>query len=731
MTLNRREFAIRVAAVGGGLALALEIPGFAGGDGAAATGFQPNAWLRILPDGAIVFVLDRVEMGQGTMTSLPMILAEELGVSPEDLVIELAPAARAYVNPNLAMQMTGGSTSVAAAWDPLRTAGATARAMLIQAAARSWGVAATECSTNQKIVYHAGTGKTATYGSLAAAAATLEVPDKVKLRDPKAYTVIGKARKRLDAEAKATGRAGFGIDVQIPGMRIAVVKRSPVFGGRLKSFESKAALAMPGVEAVVEIPSGVAVVAKRYWQAKAAAAELKCEWHASPHQDLSSAAILADFAAAARSRAKTLAEAGDAAKAFDKAAKTVSAQYTVPYLAHAAMEPGNCTAHVTDDGCEVWAPTQGPGLAQQLAAEITGFSRDKVRIHTTLIGGGFGRRLYQDFVVEAVELARRVKYPVKIQWSREDDIQHDFYRPASVHELKGAVDGDGNVTAWVQAVGAQSIIAQCLGDWIRAIEPAWVPQSIKQMSGLAATGILKALGQDPSATEGAEDMDYGIPARSVEFVSREQPIPVGFWRSVGHSYTGFVVESFVDELAHAAGADPVAFRRNLLKSKAKPLAVLDLCVEKAGWGQPLPAGVFRGVAVHTAFGSCAAQVVEASVGKDGGIKVHRVVCAIDCGRVINPDGVEAQIAGGIVFALSAALYGNITVKDGGIEQSNFHDYAVLRMPDMPKIEVHTVPSEAAPTGVGEPGVPPLAAALANAVFAATGKRLRSLPLKIT
>lgn len=729
--MNRREFIIKVSAAAGGLALALEIPGSSAAAESAASEFRPNIWLRITPDNRVVFVLDRVEMGQGTMTALPMILAEELDVAPEDLTIEFAPADRAYRNPKLAMQMTGGSTSVATAWEPLRKAGATARAMLMEAAATVWGVPLAACATKRGTVYRVADGTAATYGALAGAAAKLPVPSNVALKDPKDFTIIGKSGVRLDALAKSTGRASFGIDTTLPGLRVAVVKRCPIFGGQVKSFDGAVALKMPGVEAVVEIPSGVAIVAQKFWQAKAAAALVTVEWNDGPHAGLSSEQIMTSLAAAAQSQSDQFHKAGAAGKALTGAAKTVFAAYQLPYLAHAAMEPGNCTAHVTDTGCDIWAPTQGPGLAQQLAAEITGFAPEHVRVHTTFIGGGFGRRLYQDFVVEAVHVAKLLKIPVKVMWTREDDMRHDFYRPASVHHVKAALDANGEVTAWAQVVATQSVVGQVMGEWLRAIVPQWIPDTVKQLSGVLVSGLFKSLGQDPTATEGVEDMGYAIPALHVAFAYQEQPIPVGFWRSVGHSYTGFVVESFIDELAHAAGKDPLAFRRGLLKGNPKTLAVLDLAAQKADWGTPLPAGIFRGIAVHTAFGSCVAQVAEVSIGADHSIKVHRVVCAIDCGLVVNPEGVEAQMQGGIVFALSAAFYGEITIAGGSVQQGNFNDYAVLRMSDMPRIDVHVVPSAADPSGAGEPAVPPLAAAVANAVFAATGQRLRSLPLKLS
>ncbi len=730
--MDRREFVGQAAVAG--LALGIEL----GAEGVASAkvmmppfaGFKPGAFLTIEETGVITFVLDRVEMGQGTMTALAALVAEELDVDLKDLEVRFAPADRVYVNPQLGMQMTGGSTSVAAAWVPLRKAGAAARELLIAAAAAAWGVPASACQTKHKTVYHAATGKSAGYGELARAAALLPIPKEPKLKDPKDHRLIGKPMARLDAAAKSTGTAGYGIDVTLPDLRVALVKRAPAFGATVKSFDAKAALKMPGVEHVVQISTGVAVVARRFWQAKAAAETVTVDWDLGPNAKLTSEALMERFAASAKTRSDQFDGKGKTGAALTSASKTLFAEYRVPYLAHAAMEPGNCTARVTKDLCEVWAPTQGPGLAQQLAAEITGLDHERVKIHTTYLGGGFGRRLYQDYVVEAVELSKLIGKAVKVQWTREDDMRHDFYRPATVHHVKAALDAKGVVTGWAQCVVGQSIIAQAVGDWMRAIVPQWLPQGLKGAGGSAVSGIFKAFGQDPTATEGAEDMDYGIPALAVDYVYEEAPIPVGFWRAVGHSFTGFVVESFLDEIAHAAGQEPLALRRQLLADRKRSLGVLELAVAKADWTKPLPAGVFRGVAQHASFGTCVAQVAEVSV-EGTSIKVHRIVCAVDCGRVINPDGVEAQIAGGIIFGLSAALGAEVTIKDGGVAQSNFHDFPVLRLTEVPKIEVHVVPSEAAPKGVGEPGLPPVAAAVANAVFAATGQRLRSLPLRLS
>jgi CO/xanthine dehydrogenase Mo-binding subunit len=735
-TLTRRAFVTVTGMVAGGLAVGFDLargapapsaPGM-GVDAVPPEAFAPNAWIRVLPDDRIVFVLDKTEMGQGVMTALPMIVAEELGVDPDRLEVVNAPADRRYVG-SLNLQLTGGSASVASSWKPLREAGSVTRQMLVTAGARSFGVPESECTVDGGRVKHAPSGREATFGSLATAAAKLPVPAP-KPKDPKDFKVVGRSVRRLDALAKVTGKAGFGIDVQLPGLVVAVVKRCPVFGGKAKSYDAAKVAAVPGIEGVIDVPSGVAIVAKRYWQARKAAELLEIEWDLGPRAGASTEATIAEYDKRAAATLKDLVGGSKIAAALKSAGdKVVDAVYELPYLAHAPMEPINCTAQVTASGCDIWAPTQAPGLAQQLAAEVTGLPHDKVRVHTTFIGGGFGRRLYQDFVVEAVEIARRIKKPVKVQWSREDDIRHDFYRPATVHHLKGAVNAGGGVAAWTHAIVGQSLLIGALPEWLRAMMPIWMPEGLKAFAGRTAGSVLRFVGDDQTSHEGADDIPYAVDNLAVEYGFVEEGPPVGFWRSVGHSYTGFVVESFVDELAHAAGTDPVEFRRKLLKDHARHLGVLDLAVAKAGWSTPPPAGVFRGVAQHFSFGSYAAHVAEVSV-KDGAISVQRIVSAIDCGRAVNPDLVAAQVESAVVFGLSAALMGEITVKDGAIVQSNFHDYPVMRMAEAPRIEVHVVPSEADPSGVGEPGLPPIAPAIANAVFAATGKRLRKLPLKL-
>lgn len=735
--LSRRGF-VQAATSLGGLVIGIHLPGpqALGGTlaseaagGSPSEVFSPNAWLRIFPDNRIVFVLDKTEMGQGVMTALPMLVAEELEIAAERMEIINAPADRAYKSPTMGLQVTGGSTSVAASWEPLRQAGAVARQMLIAAAAKRWNVAETSCSAVDGKVVHSESGREATYGELALAASSLPVPQ-VKLKEPHAFRVIGTSPRRLDNLPKVTGKATFGIDVNLPDLLAACVKHCPALGGKVVKFDKTSIEHIPGIEAVLEVPSGVAIVAKKYWQARQAASLLQVEWDYGDFASLSTDMIFADYDRQAKETLAKVVNGDEAAKALKAGAKQVQATYQLPYLAHAAMEPINCTAHVTDSSCEVWCPTQAPGLAQQLAAEVTGLPHDQVRIHTTYIGGGFGRRLYQDYVVEAVEIARRIKKPVKVIWSREDDMRHDFYRPATVHELSAAIDDTGKVAAWTHAIVGQSILVQTLPEWLRAILPVWLPEGLKALAGRTAGGVLRLLGDDQTSREGADDMPYQVGHVAVEYKLIDKGLPVGFWRSVGHSYTGFVVESFVDELAHAARVDPLIFRRHLLAEHPRHRGVLDLVAEKAGWNSPAPQGVFRGIAQHKSFGSFVAQIAEVSIDDEGAVKIHRIVCTIDCGRVVHPDLVAAQVESAILFGLSAALYGKITVSNGIIDQSNFHDYQVVRFNETPKIEVHMVTSEEEPSGVGEPGLPPVAPAIANAIFAASGKRLRSLPLNL-
>lgn len=733
---GRRGFLQVVLAAGGALALGVSLPACAPYDVKTVTHFgrtgqfHPNAWLKIFPNDRVVLVLDRVEMGQGTATSHAMLLGEELEVSPRRIEFEHAPARREYDNPSpdLGFQITGGSTSVHESWEPLRRAGAAAREMLKAAAATEWGVDVKELVVEDGVVSHAAAGKKASYGKLVKTASRMPIPDDVPLKAPGAMKWVGKSMTRIDAKAKVTGTAEYGIDVHVPGLLTAVVIRCPVLGGKPKGFEAARAKASPGVVDVVQIPNGVAVVAKTYWEARAAAKLVHVDWDEGPLAKVSTDSLRRDYAARAKEPANEVRSEGDAEAAL-RGGKVLEAVYEVPYLAHATMEPQNATAHVTRDRCQIWAPTQSPGLAMEEAIRITGLARDAITIHTTQIGGGFGRRLQQDFVTEALNVSKQLGKPVKVVWSREDDMANDFYRPMTYNVLRGAVDAQGRVTGWFHRIVAQSIVAQIGESWIQAMGPSGMPQGMKAFLGRTAAGFYKSgTMKDASVIEGAGDFAYSIPNVRAEHAIVEPGVPVGFWRGVGHSENAFIVESFLDELAHAAKKDPVELRRSLLTGSPRHLGVLDRAAKEAGWGTPLPKGLFRGVALTKAFGSWCAQVAEVSVeGKS--VRVHRVVAAIDCGLVVNPDLVRAQIESGILFGLSAALKQRVTLKDGRVQQTNFHQYDAVRMFESPRIEVHIVDSKEPPSGVGEPGLPAVAPAVCNAIFAATGKRIRSLPIE--
>ncbi len=703
--VSRREFLETAAVAGAGLVIGFHLPA-RGPRGIAypyPSPFAPNAWLRINPDESVLVIVDRSEMGQGVATSLPMLVAEELEADWSKVRIEFAPADKAYTNPMFGMQGTGGSTSVRAAYTPLRKAGAAAREMLVTAAAATWNVDKSECRAERGAVVHAPSKRRLSYGKLAAKAATVPLPQDIPLKDPKDWKILGTPVRRLDTPAKTDGSARFGIDVKTPGLLVAVVARSPVFGGKAKSFDAAKARAVPGVRHVVQISTGIAVVADGYWPAKKGHDSLEVTWDEGPNAGVSSATISQLFAQRAEQSGAMARHDGDAQGALPGAATKLDAAYELPFLAHATMEPMNCTAHVRSDGVEIWAPTQFQTGAHGLGAGVGGVPPDKVKVHTTYLGGGFGRRFELDFIQEALETSKATGAPVKLIWSREDDIRNAQYRPACYHRLQAGLDSSGQPVAWTHRLVAPSIMARVF------------PDSVKN-------------GLDEEAVEGGVAMPYAIPNVHVDYVLTDTGIPVGFWRSVNNSFNAFAVESFIDELAHAAKKDPYEYRRDLLGKAPRHLGVLNLAAGTAGWGTPLPAGRARGIAVHKSFGSYVAQVAEVSVDADGTPHVHRVVCAVDCGPVVNPDTVEAQMQGAIVYGLTAALWGEITIDKGRVQQSNFHDYRMLHLAEMPKVEVHVVPSSDAQGGVGEPGTPPIAPAVCNAIFAATGKRIRKLPI---
>jgi isoquinoline 1-oxidoreductase beta subunit len=709
--VGRREFIRTGAAIGGGLLVSLYAPLPGGPSSALAADekdFALNAFVRIGTDESVTVISAHSEMGQGIYTSLPMLLNEELQADWSKIRVEPAPVDKVYNHPVFGVQMTGGSTTSPAEWERYRKMGATARVMLIEAAATKWGVEASTCRVEKGVVVHAAMSKRASYGSLANAAAKLTPPTNVPLKNPKDFTLVGKPTRRLDTPSKANGTAQFGLDVIVPGMLTAVVARPPVFGGKVAKLDAREALKVPGVKAVEQVPSGVAVIAERFWPAKLGREKLVIEWDLGPNAGLSTEKMLRDFAETALKPGAIAKKTGDPAAALKTAAKTVTAEYDVPYLAHAMMEPLNCVVDLRRDSCEIWTGTQFETVDRANAAQAAALPPERVQIHTTLLGGGFGRRANptSDFVVEAVHVAKAAKAPVKVVWTREDDMRGGWYRPMWHDRFVAGLDANGDPVAWTHTI---------------------VGQSIMQGTPFEAYGIKDGI--DSASVEGAADLLYGMPNLQVDLHTPKIGVPVQWWRSVGHSHTGFSVEAFFDEVAHAGGKDPYELRRKLLAKQPRMLAVLELAAQKADWGSKLPPGVGRGIATHFSFDSYVAQVVEASVEKGGAVRVHRVVCALDCGLVINPDTVRAQMEGGIIFGLTAALKTEITLKDGRVEQGNFHDYQMLRIFESPEIEVHIVPSGENPTGVGEPGVPPVAPALANAIFAATGKRVRRLPIR--
>ncbi len=703
---SRRYFLLAGAAAGGGLILSLSLPLDADAAQAANAGnFVPNAFIRIGSDGQIVLTMPYVEMGQGTYTSIPMLIAEELDLDLKQIQLEHAPPnEKLYANPLLGVQATGNSNAIRGAWQPLRQAGATARAMLIAAAAKNWNVDPASCRAQNGEVLHPPTGQSAKYGSLAADAARIPVPANVALKRPQDFKLIGTPAKRLDTPAKVNGTAIYGIDVRPPGVKIATLAQSPTFGGRVKSVDDAAAKAVKGVRQIVRLDDAVAVVADHMGAAKKGLAALAIEWDDGPHARVTTNDIANELEKATLNPGAIAQSIGDVAKAAAGAATKIEATYQLPFLAHATMEPMNCTVHVRNDSCEVWVGSQTIARAQAVAAKAAGLPLDKVVAHNHLIGGGFGRRLDVDGVVRAVEIGKHVEGPVKVVWTREEDIQHDMYRPYWLDRISAGLDEKGRPVAWSNRFAGSSVIAR------------WLPPGFKN-------------GLDPDSTEGAIDLVYDLPNFRVEYVRVEPPgIPTAFWRSVGPSHNVFVTECLMDELAAAAKQDPVAYRSSLLAKSPRAKGVLELAAQKAGWGQPLPERIGRGVSLQFVFGTYMAQVAEVEVAKNGSVRVRRVVCAVDCGTVVNPDTVQAQIQSAIIFGITAALYGEITLKNGRVEQTNFDTYQMLRINEAPIIEVHIVDNSEPPGGMGECGTSAIVPAVANAIFAATGKRLRKMPI---
>ena len=696
---SRRDLLKLGALAGGGLLLGIGLGGCSKPAALGGAGGQPVAWLRIGGDDSITVFVDKSEMGQGVYTALTQLLAEELGVALEAIRVEAAPVAPEYVNNLLGAQITGGSTSIRDGFEKLRKAGAQARTMLLQAAATHWGVAPGELRIDGGAVLH---GKERlSYGALAEAAAKLPVPKEITLKPATEFTLVGKPAKRIDTAAKLDGSATYGIDVKLPGMLHGAIAQCPTLGGKLASFDGSAAEAMPGVKKIVGVGNGVVVVADHYWQARKALEAVKITWDPGANANLGSQGIRSRLRNAATREGRGVRADGDASAAIKTAAKVVRATYDLPLLAHATLEPQCCTADVRTDGADIHAPTQTQTIAQATAAAAAGLKPEQVKIHTTLLGGGFGRRLEVDVIPAAVLASKAVGKPVKVIWSREEDTTHDTYRPPAHDEVVGAFDASGKLVAWKLDLTGPSITA-------RMFPP------------VVATAV------DPFAVEAAANFPYDVPNVAVNYNREEIGIDVGYWRSVSHALNCFVAESFIDELAHAAAQDPYAFRSGLLRKQPRFKRVLDEAASRAGWGKA-PAGHHQGIALMEGYGTYMAQVVEISM-RGNQLAIHRITCAVDCGQMVNPNIVDQQVEGSILFGLTAALWGEITLAKGQVQQRNFDSYRMLRLPEAPRIDVHLLASGEAPGGIGEPGTAVVGPALANAIFAATGKRLRSLPI---
>jgi isoquinoline 1-oxidoreductase beta subunit len=711
--VSRRQFVVVLATAGGGLLLGCRASDRTVPRSTAAAAapdlpaFAPDAFVRIGTDGRVTLIMPQVEMGQGMYTSLPMLIAEELEVPLDQVHVEHAPPSdKLYANPLIGFQATGGSTSIMGFYEPLRKVGASARIMLVAAAAQRWGVEPASCRAEKGSVHHPATGRTLTYGALAEAAAKVPAPAEVKLKDPKDFVLIGTPAKRLDSPEKVNGTAKYSIDVRLPGLKIATLAESPVLGGKVVSVDDSKAKAIPGVRQIVRLDDLVAVVGDHMWAAKQGLAALVIRWDDGPNGKVSTEDVVQELDAASRKPGVVARKQGAADPALSGAAKKIDAVYQAPFLAHATMEPVNCTVHVRKDGCEVWTGSQVLSRVQATASKVTGFPLDKIVVHNHLLGGGFGRRLEVDFETKAVRIAKEVDGPVKVVWTREEDVRHDVYRPYYYDRIAAGLDGRGRPVAWTHRVVGPSILAR------------WAPPAFKD-------------GLDGDAVDGAVQLLYDIPAIQVEYVRHEEPVlKTGWWRGVGVTHNAFVVESFIDELAAAARQDPLVYRRALLGKSPRARAVLDIATKAAGWGAKLPAGHGRGLSLmYSGWNTYVAEVAEVEVSSSGEVRVHRIVCAVDCGTIVNPDTVKAQIEGGVVFGITGALYGEVTLKNGRVQQSNFSDYRMLRMNESPAIEVHLVRSTETPGGIGEPGTAATAPALANAVFAATGKRIRRLPLQ--
>ena len=733
---GRRQFLKLSLVAGTGLVLSIGLPG---GKNNGSTSQRPeseapgpefsNAWIKLHPDNTITVVVNHSEMGQGITTALPMIVAEELEADWSTVQFEIAPVADVYKHPHYGIQWTVSSRSVESSWQILREAGATLRELLISVAASRWGVAADSCKAVNSTVKHTITHRTLPYGDLIDTAAAMALPTSVRLKDPKAWTIIGRRMPRLDGAAKVNGSARFGMDIRLPGMLTATVAHPPVYGAEIKSYNHTTIDSRPGVRKVLPIETGLAIVADTFWQARMALDELAVIWKPHKREKVSSEQLLAQRKVLGQKEGKVIFTTGDIHAEMDLATRLFEAAYDLPYQAHAAPEPMNCTADVREDKCDIWAPTQNQKGAEDITAKITGLPPAAITIHTTYLGGGFGRRALVDYVGEAVELSMKMKAPVKVIWTREEDVRHDYYRPSTHNILKAVIDNNGKPTAWLHRIVGADAFGQALPKVITGLMPAYLPQFLKNAAGGAAEMVMPRFVSGKKACLGAGPLPYAFKNMQVEFVYDDPGIPLCWWRSVAPSSNCFAVECFLDEIAADAGRDPYELRYELLADTPRLRHVVKLAAEKAGWGQKPSGNVHRGIACHNFQETMMAMVAEVSVLPNGYVTVHRVVCALDCGVAVNPKIIEAQVQSGIVFGLTATLKSEITISNGAADQGNFDDFPLLRYDEMPVVETHIVPSDLPPTGIGETAVPVIGPAVVNAVFAATGKRVRKLPIR--
>jgi isoquinoline 1-oxidoreductase beta subunit len=694
--------------------------------------YMPGAWIKIAVDNTVTIIVRHSEMGQGITTALPMIVAEELEADWSRIRFEIAPVEKVYKNPAFNYQMTGASTGVRTSWNILRYAGASLRELLIAAAAETWNVPARECRAEKSKVFHDTGGRSLEYGQLIDKVVNLPLPGKIPLKKPGDFKIIGKRIPRLDTALKIEGRALFGTDtdVKTPGLLAVTAAHPPVFGTKIKNFNADKTRSLPGVRDVVVINGGIATAADTFWQAMKGMEALKIEWTKNSNKNLDSEKIFKRWAELGEKKGKTIYKTGDVHPFFKKNNHIIRAVYEIPYQAHATPEPMSCTAYVHDNRCEIWAPTQNQDAVQEAASRITGFSHKWIHVYTTFLGGGFGRRISADYAAEAVEMSKALKAPVKLMWTREEDMRHDYYRPASYNIIQAALNHKGLPVAWKHLIVGTDHLAQRCRERAPLKLPNSTPRLVKNITAYISGKLVSPIIAGMAAIAGADPHHYCINNVRLSFINDDPGIPVGSWRSVSHSANVFIVESFIDEIAARTGRDPYDLRYELLSQSPRRRNVLELAASKSGWGKPAPKGIHRGISFHEFHKTILCFVAEVSVGGPGKIKVHRVVCAVDCGIAINPKIIEAQIEGAIAYGLSATLKSAVTIRNGQVEQSNFDDFPILRMNEMPVVEVHIVKSANPPTGIGEAGVPLIAPAVANAVFSATGKRVRKLPIKL-